>query len=92
MFRRNKRAAKEQVSETLKILKGLLNFEDPFPGFSKNESLKPEDFIQDLNFCLKDTIEEYFCAKVQTQQKDTMLVVFDTGECYELQLTCKSKG
>ena len=83
--RKKEKCVKEFLCQIQKMLKN----EFPFLNFFQLEKVKPENFIIDLFPCLKESIEDCFCATVKSTSRNDLLVQFDTGECLELQLLCK---
>lgn len=84
--RKRKRESEERVRETVECLKSLLDYEEPFPECVSSIILNRKTFLDDL----KETIEDCFNAKVQEQKENSLSVVFETGERFELQVLSRN--
>ena len=69
-----------------------LEVDPPFMEFKTAKPMSEKIFFDYLEPYLRETIEDCFCAKVQSNRGKDFLVRFDTGECLELQLTCRIRN
>lgn len=84
--RKHKKESEKRVRETVERLKCLLNYEEPFPESVTSIILNRKTFLDGL----KETIEDAFNAKVHEQKENSLSIVFETGERFELQVLSRN--
>lgn len=80
---------RRRIKELIESIKKALDLELPFEEFNTSKPINEEVFLEYFAPYFQDSIEDCFCAKVRCEGKQDFVVQFDTGECLELQLSCK---